>query len=137
MDQPTLADVDPFDLPEWLGTSQVVWQADAGLRTGHLVHGRLTGDGPDLPCDLMAVDEAFPVPVADATTRTAAHQAWRHGQVLLGDLGGRLTLVVPGTRLAPDLVLDVLSRLARAVGADPERYAVMLRIGAERRGRQG
>ena len=32
-----ITDVDPFDLPEWLGTHDVVWRADQGLRTGHLV----------------------------------------------------------------------------------------------------
>ena len=29
-----------------------------------------------------------------------------------------------------ELVLDALDRLARAVGADPDRYAALLRLGA-------
>lgn len=126
--------IDPFDLPEWLGEEEVTWAADAGLRTGHAVAGRLTGNGHDpLPCDLLAVDEAYPVPVADQDVRHDAHQAWRHGQVLLVGRDDRLTLAVPGTRFGPDLVLDALGRLAKAVGASADRYCVLLRIGTDRR----
>jgi hypothetical protein len=141
--QAAITDVDPFDLPDWLGTSDVVWRADAGLRTGHLVRGRLTAESPDggtleADCDLLAVDEAYPVPVVDDASRLRVHQAWRHGQVVVGHLasGGdasgddvRLVLAVPGTGFGPDLVLDALGRLARAVGAHAERYAALLRIG--------
>lgn len=135
MDAHALVDVDPFDLPEWLGVAQVVWHADAGLRTGHLVAGRLTGGGEaDQVCDLLAVDEAYPAPVVDDADRSRAHQAWQHGQVLLASYGDRLTLAVPGTRFDADLVLDALSRLARAVGASPERFAALLRIGQEKPG---
>lgn len=133
-----ITDVDPFDLPDWLGTEEVTWQADAGLRTGHRVAGRLVGAGRgDVVCDLIAVDEAYPAPVTDDDSRMRAHQAWRHGQVLLGEYGDRLTLAVPGTRFGADLVLDALSRLSRAVGADPERYAALLRIGQEVPRRRG
>jgi hypothetical protein len=129
--QAAITDIDPFDLPDWLGTLEVVWCSDAGLRTGHLVKGRLTGDGePDLVCDLLAVDEAYPEPVVDDATRLRVHQAWRHGQVVVGDLGGRMVLAVPGTGFGPDLVLEALARLARAVGARAERYAALLRLGA-------
>ena len=38
--QAAITDVDPFDLPEWLGTREVVWRAEAGLSTGHHVRGR-------------------------------------------------------------------------------------------------
>lgn len=127
--QAALIDVDPFDLPEWLGTSEVVWRADDGLRAGHLVRGRLTAeDERDLPCDLLAVDEAYPVPVVDDATRLRVHQAWRHGQVVIGEVESRLVLAVPGTGFGPELVLDVLGRLARAVGAHAERYAALLRL---------
>ena len=139
--QAVITDTDPFDLPEWLGELEVVWRADAGLRTGHAVRGRLTADGvDDLACDLLAVDEAYPQPVVDDATRLRVHQAWRHGQVVIGTLdttagpapaGGhdpRLVLAVPGTRFDPDLVLDALGRLARAVGARAERYAALLRL---------
>ena len=135
--QATLTDLDPFDLPEWLGTGDVVWRADEGLQTGHLVRGRLAADQPDhaaeesqeIVCDLLAVDEAYPAPVVDDATRLRVHQAWRHGQVVIGEHGARMVLAVPGTRFGPELVLDALGRLARAVGARAERYAVLLRLG--------
>jgi hypothetical protein len=135
--QATLTDIDPFDLPEWLGTGDVVWRADEGLQTGHLVRGRLAADQPDPPagasqeivCALLAVDEAYPEPVVDDATRLRVHQAWRHGQVVIGEHGSRMVLAVPGTRFGPELVLDALGRLARAVGARAERYAVLLRLG--------
>jgi len=135
--QATLTDIDPFDLPEWLGTADVVWRAEEGLQTGHLVRGRLTADLPDqraeasqeVVCDLLAVDEAYPAPVVDDATRLRVHQAWRHGQVVIGEHGSRMVLAVPGTRFGPELVLDALGRLARAVGARAERYAVLLRLG--------
>ena len=74
-------------------------------------------------------DRAYPAPVTCDTSRAAAHQAWQHGQVLLGEYGDRLVLAVPGTVFGADLVLDAVSRLAKAVGAAPERYAAHLRIG--------
>jgi hypothetical protein len=133
----TLTDLDPFDLPEWLGTGDVVWRADAGLQTGHLVRGRLTAEtvpdgsttSEEIVCDLLAVDEAYPAPVVDDAARLRVHQAWRHGQVVIGEHGSRMVLAVPGTRFGPELVLEALSRLARAVGARAERYAVLLRLG--------
>ena len=132
--QAVITDVDPFDLPEWLGTHDVVWRSDAGLRTGHLVRGRLIADGADdVICDLLAVDEAYPEPVVDDATRLRVHQAWRHGQVVIGTVGtgsdARMVLAMPGTGFGPDLVLDALGRLAHAVGAHAERYAALLRLG--------
>ena len=140
--QAAITDIDPFDLPEWLGTRDVVWRAEVGLRTGHLVRGRLSTDDDggtvELGCDLLAVDEAYPAPVVDDATRLRVHQAWRHGQVVIGTLhtdrgnpsDARMVLAVPGTLFGPDLVLDALGRLARAVGAHAERYAALLRLGA-------
>jgi hypothetical protein len=131
--QATITDIDPFDLPEWLGTGDVVWRADEGLQTGHLVRGRLSAepsdDSQEIVCDLLAVDEAYPAPVVDDATRLRVHQAWRHGQVVIGEHGSRMVLAVPGTRFGPELVLDALGRLARAVGARAERYAALLRLG--------
>jgi hypothetical protein len=129
-----ITDIDPFDLPEWLGTGDVVWRADAGLQTGHLVRGRLTAESAGDPsaemvCDLLAVDEAYPAPVVDDATRLRVHQAWRHGQVVVGEHEERMVLAVPGTRFGPELVMEALSRLARAVGARAERYAALLRLG--------
>jgi hypothetical protein len=125
--------VDPFDLPDWLGVDDVTWAAASGLRTGYAVEGLLTSAGHDpLPCDLLAVDEAYPQPVADQQVRHDAHQAWRYGQVLLVSVDDRLTLAVPGTRFTADVVLDAMSRLAKAVGASPEHYTVLLRIGVSK-----
>lgn len=121
--------MDPFDLPDWLGEGEVTWAADAGLQSGHHVRGALRSDAHELPCDLLAVDEAYPAPVADDATRLAAHQAWRHGQVHLTAYDGRLTLLTPGRGFSSEGVLEVVGRLAKAVGASPGHYAVLLRLG--------
>lgn len=137
---PAIDYIDAFDLPEWLGEGDVVWVADGGVRASHLVPGRLTcgttsgiSDVPDQPCDLLAVDEAYPAPVADDATRLRAHQAWQHGQVLLISYDGRLALAVPGNRFTADGALDALDRLARAVGAQPESYWASLNVGSSTR----
>ncbi len=126
---PTITAVDPFDLPEWLGDGEVTWVTSAGLRASHLVPGVLTGGTPEQACDLLAVDEAYPIPVADDATRLRAHQAWRHGQVLLVAYDGRLALAVPGNRFSADGALEALDRLAKAVGANPENFSAKLNVG--------
>jgi hypothetical protein len=121
-----VTELDPFDLPDWVGEGAVSWSTDRGLG-GHVVSGCLTGPGGEtLPCDLLAVDQAYPAPVLDEATRTRVHQAWRHGQVLLLARDGRATVAVPGTSWSADLVLEVFTRVARAVGADPARWSVRL-----------
>jgi hypothetical protein len=122
-------DLDPFDLPEWLGEREVTWTPETAVRGSARVLGQLTAGDERLACDLLAVDEAYPRPVAPDGVRTRAHQAWKHGQVLTQEHDGRLTLLTPGTRLTADLVLDVLGRLAKAVGGDPRRFAAHLRLG--------
>lgn len=124
-----LVEVDPFDLPDWLGERDVVWSSDVGLRTGHRVPGRLVSGPDELACDLLAVDEAYPQPVTATPLRSAAHQAWRHGQIHLASYDGRLALLVPGTAFDADRALEAVGRLALAVGASPVRYAVQLRVG--------
>jgi hypothetical protein len=127
-------DLDPFDLPEWLGDRNVAWRPDEGLGEGFLVPGSVSSEaGDELACDLLAVDEAYPTPVADDRVRTRAHQFWQHGQVLLVRRTGRLTLAVPGRSFTADLALESLARLAAAVGASPERYAALLRVGVDHR----
>lgn len=147
---PPLTPLDPFDLPEWLGTEKVTWRAEDPVRAGHLVRGRIGRNGgseslPDhrfgengataeaeLACDLMAVDDAHPVVVAGEEVRRAAHMAWRHGQVHLVDRDGRATLACPGSSFTADGVLDAVERMARAVGADPARWEVRLLLGGRR-----
>ena len=122
--------LDAFDLPDWLGEGEVTWTSDDSTRSGASVAGCLVGpDDRRHPCDLLAVDLAYPAPVVDDRVRTAAHQAWRHGQVLLLDEGGRATLAVPGTSFTADTVLDAVTRLAKAVGAAPAAWSVRLRLG--------
>lgn len=122
--------VDAFDLPDWLGEGEVTWASDDVTRTGSSVAGCLLGlDAQRHPCDLLAVDLAYPAPIVDEQLRTAAHQAWQHGQVLLLDRDGRTTLAVPGTSFSADLVLDAVTRLAKAVGARTSAFSVRLRLG--------
>lgn len=120
--------VDAFDLPDWLGTSEVAWVARSSVQGGHRVEGVLTGAGEELPCDLLGADQAFPEPVLGDAWRQQAHQAWTHGQVLLVEYDGRLTLAVPGTLFSADRVLDAIGRLAKAVGVPPGQFAVTLRL---------
>jgi hypothetical protein len=122
--------LDAFDLPEWLGEGEVTWTSDDVTRTGSQVAGCLVGPADQRhPCDLLAVDLAYPAPVVDDSLRTGAHQAWRNGQVLLLDVDGRATLAVPGVSFSADTVLDAVARLAKAVGARPTSFSVRLRLG--------
>ncbi len=124
-----VAELDPFDLPDWLGDGSVAWACDRGL-DGHLVAGSLTGAGQQsLPCDLLAVDQAYPTPVLDEALRTRVHQTWRHGQVLLVTRDGRATVAAPGTSWTADRVLETFTRVARAVGAEPASWSVRLSLG--------
>jgi hypothetical protein len=123
-----VTELDPFDLPDWLGEGPVAWSTDQGLG-GHLVAGHLIGTSDQvLPCDLLAVDQAYPAPVLDEATRTRVHQTWRHGQVLLLTREGRATVAAPGTDWPSDLVLDALTRLARSVGSDPASWSAHLAL---------
>ncbi|WP_232676878.1 hypothetical protein [Nocardioides sp. R-C-SC26] len=122
-------DIDPFDLPEELGTEPVTWCAVDGLRSSHLVRGELrTPSRLVIACDLLAVDDAYPAVVAPDGVRVRVHQAWRHGQVLLSERDGDLTVLVPGQRADLEVVLEAITRLARAVGASPSSYAVQIRL---------
>lgn len=124
----TVAPVDPFDLPEWLGTCEITWTAESSSRGSHLVTGTLSSSGGSLACDLMAADRAYPQPSLTESWRREAHQAWTHGQVLLVEHDGRLTLAVPGTEFTADRVLESLARLAKAVGVPAVRFVAQLRL---------
>jgi hypothetical protein len=131
---PSYDEADPFDLPEWLGECEVTWEAERGLAVGHRVAGSLTSPGHEaISCDLLAVDDAYPEPVAADALRVRAHQVWRHGEVLVAADGERILLALPGSRIDTERALEAIGRLARAVGARPGTYAVRLRVGSERR----
>jgi hypothetical protein len=120
--------VDPFDLPEWLGLGEVTWRALTSVRESPRVTGELSDGADVLGCDLLAADVAFPRPVLGERWRHDAHQAWSYGQVLLVEYDGRPNLAVPGTRFTADDALETLARLAKAVGVQPERFSVTLRL---------
>jgi hypothetical protein len=128
---PEISEVDPFDLPSWVGEDEVTWYADSGGRFGHHISGRVTAPGQaDEVCDLLAIDQAYPQQVADSAWRRQAHQAWHNDQVLLICYRDRLTLAVPGHEFSADLVLAALFRFAKSVGGKPERMTAALRLGA-------
>jgi hypothetical protein len=123
--------VDSFDLPDWLGEHEVTWAPSTGVRRKQHVAGVLTGEGEEsLACDLLAADTAYPTAVVVEADRVSAHQAWQRGQVHVGQRDDRLTLLVPGHEFTADLALTAIGRLARSVGADPQRYVVTLRLSA-------
>jgi hypothetical protein len=128
------AEVDPFELPDWLAEGEVLWQAtdERGHRDGTAtVHGRITplaGGAAPLTVDLLAVDVSWPKPVCDEATRHLAHEAWHYGQVALIDRDGRITLAVPCLDFSSDQVCEAVRRFSRAVGADPAHFLVQLRL---------
>jgi hypothetical protein len=122
-----VTEVDPFDLPDWIGTGEVTWSSPRSIQRRHLVEGTLAAGDSSVTCDLLAVDEAYPEAVLADDWRSRAHRAWTHDQVLLLQVDDRLTVAVPGTRFTADRVLEVIGRLAKAVGAAPERFTVALR----------
>lgn len=124
---PAVEEIDPFELPEWLGTADVTWSSFGPIHAGHRIPGALTVGNDSLACDLLAVDQAYPAPALGEEWRTRAHRAWSHNQLLLLLIDGRVTLAVPGTSFSADLALEVIGRLARAVGAAPRRFVVALR----------
>jgi hypothetical protein len=121
---------DPFDLPEWLADGDVLWVANGTVAGAARVRGRLVGAGADQQADLdlLAVDAAAPAPVCDERHRTLAHRAWRLREILLLSIDGRVTVAAPGYVFDPNLAIEALGRFARAVGAQPDRYAARLRL---------
>lgn len=123
------AEVDAFDLPDWLGVDEVTWSAvgrlDAGVLPGVL---RSDASSAEIACDLLAADVAHPAPVVDEANRVRVHEAWRRGQLHLLRQRDRLTLAAPGTDFSAPRVLDAVGRLAKAVGAPPDHFSVRLRV---------
>ena len=123
-----VAPVDPFELPDWVGTERVSWVARSSVRGASHVRGCLAAGDEEIGCDLLAADVAYPQPLLAEAWRRQAHQAWEYGQVLLVSCDGRLTLAVPGTAYSADGALEAVGRLAKAVGVEPDRFVVCLRL---------
>ena len=123
-----VAPVDPFELPDWVGTERVSWVARSSVRGASHVRGCLAAGDEEIGCDLLAADVAYPQPLLAEAWRRQAHQAWEYGQVLLVSYNGRLTLAVPGTAYSADGALEAVGRLAKAVGVEPDRFVVCLRL---------
>ena len=123
-------EVDAFDLPEWLGDrpGDVVRgrAAPARHRAGRAPQRYQRGRARRATC--WRATSPTPCAVVDEQTRIQIHQAWRHGQVHVVRRAGRLTLGAPGTDFTAPRVLDVVGRLAKAVGAPPGHFAVRLRV---------
>lgn len=121
---------DPFELPEWLGTDDVVWRSGTTVVGSARIAGTLVGAAGErrLDLDLLAVDAAVPGPVCPEDHRTEAHHAWHRGESLLVAVGQRTTLAVPGHRFDVDLVCEALRRFTRAVGASAGRYTVQIQL---------
>lgn len=123
------SEIDPFDLPDWLGVDAVTWTPEEGL-DGGLVAGSVTSEvsGDWLPCDLLAADLAHPTPVVPEAVRVQVHHTWVRDEVLLLTRAERLTVAAPGVTASADQVLEMLRRFAKAVGARPERFAARLSL---------
>ena len=125
----TIALVDPFDLPDWLGTELVTWAATSALTSGPLVQGVLEGPaGQQQPLDLLACDAAYPKPLLADDERRQAHQAWQFGEVLFISYDGRPTAAMPGSRFDANEACEVIRRVAKAVGASPAPFTVAIAL---------
>ena len=95
---PMSVDVDPFDLPDWLGEGEVTWTPEGGIHDGHLVPGSLTGGDEPLPC--APARRRRGLPEAGGRRRAAPPgppgMAARPGATW-SSYDDRLTLAVPGT----------------------------------------
>ena len=119
--------VDPFELPDWLGTQLVTWRSMTPLEESARVRGSLGSPGqPSQDLDLLAVDSAYPAPVCPEAERRAAHQAWQFGEVLLLGVDGRVAAGVPVTFFDANLACETLRRVARSVGADTASFTVSI-----------
>lgn len=125
----TFSIADPFDLPDWLGTENVVWRFESRLAEAAYVTGALTAAGNRVHLlDLLAVDAAYPWRVCPEDHRAAAHQAWHYGEVVLLDVNGRLAAAVPGTQFDANTMCEVLRRVAKAVGAPASNFTVCVTL---------
>ena len=115
--------VDPFELPEWLGTEPVTWTAQTGVRGAHWIAGCLgAGDGA---AAVRPDGRRRRVPASRCWTTSGAGRPTRRGSTARccwSQYDGRLTLAVPGTAYSADGALETLGRLAKAVGVPAGRF---------------
>ncbi len=123
------APVDAFDLPEWLGGGEVVWEPEAPIDSP-MVPGHLTSRDSEesIACDVVACDRAYPEPAVPEPVRREAHVQWSREQVLLVEVRERLTMVCPGVDVSVESALECLRRLAKAVGAPASNVTAAIRL---------
>jgi hypothetical protein len=78
--------------------------------------------------DMLAVDAAYPEPVCPERERTAVHQAWQHGEVVLLSVDGRTAAAVPGREIDLEVLCEALRRFAKSVGAPSGNYTVAITL---------
>lgn len=125
----TISIVDAFDLPDWLGTENVVWRAESSLmEIAHVTGELVAGAGFSQQLDLLAVDAAYPRPACPEPQRSAAHRAWHYGEVLLLEVDSRLVAAIPGTRFDANVMCETLRRVAKSVGAPVSNFTVAVTL---------
>ncbi len=123
-----VAPLDPFELPDWLGTEHVSWCADTALSDAPRVAGTLRARSGEQQLDLLAVDAVYPRQVCPDRERHDAHQAWQFGQVLIAFFDGRVTAAVPGVRFDANRACEAIGRFAKAVGASAGNVTVSIQL---------
>ena len=86
----------------------------------------MSSDNRSHPLDLLAVDAAYPRTVCSSRQRHDAHQAWHFGEVLLLEESGRVAAAVPTVVFDPNLAVDAIRRVAKALGAPSANFNVLL-----------
>ena len=117
--------LDPFELPETLGTEEVVWEAVDAIASGPVVRGLLeAGADTTLACDLLAVDEAK-VPRREATCRVLAQEVAALG-LAHEERGRPLALqrrAAQSDQLEPAVVALLAGGAGRRGGGSPRRLS--------------
>ena len=106
----------------------MTWRAEGILTDDPLVPGWLSSHQRSHPLDLLAVDAAYPRTVCTSQQRHDAHQSWHFGEVLLLEEGGRVAAAVPTVAFDPNLAVDTIRRVAKALGAPAANFDVLLML---------
>jgi hypothetical protein len=106
----------------------VTWRAEGILSQDPLVRGWLSSDHRSHPLDLLAVDAAYPRTVCTSQQRHDAHQSWYFGEVLFLSESDRVAAAVPTVSFDPNLAVESVRRVAKALGAPAANFTVMLML---------